>query len=62
MQDLAVKGLQGGVLTTNEARARLNLPPVTGGDDIMASLNYTPLNNLVTYQDKQKGSAPNEPR
>ena len=62
MQELAVKGLQGGVLTTNEARARLNLPPVTGGDDIMASLNYTPLSNLVTYQDKQKGSAPNEPR
>ena len=62
MQELAVKGLQGGVLTTNEARARLNLSPITGGDEIMASLNYTPLSNLVTYQDKQKGSTSNESR
>jgi hypothetical protein len=25
-------------------------------------LNFTPLNNLVTYQDKQKGNMPNEQR
>lgn len=62
MQELAIKGIQGGVYTVNEARAKLNLPRIEGGDDILASLNFTPLNNLVTYQDKQKGSTPNESR
>lgn len=62
MQELAIKGIQGGVYTINEARAKLNLPRIEGGDDILASLNFTPLNNLVTYQDKQKGNMPNEQR
>jgi hypothetical protein len=62
MQELAIKGIQGGVYTVNEARAKLNLPRIEGGDDILASLNFTPLNNLVTYQDKQKGNMPNEQR
>ncbi|MDC8311347.1 phage portal protein, partial [Lacticaseibacillus rhamnosus] len=63
MQELAVKGLQGGVLTTNEARAKLNLPPITGGDEIMASLNYTPLSNLTNYQNTRQRSDPeNESR
>jgi HK97 family phage portal protein len=58
MQKLAIDGLQGGLLTTNEARDKLNLPPIAGGDEIMASLNYTPLSNLVAYQDAKKGSTP----
>lgn len=58
MQKLAVTGLQGGVYTTNEARAKLGLPPVDGGDAVMASLNYTPLDNIRQYQNKTQGSEP----
>jgi HK97 family phage portal protein len=58
MQKLAVTGLQGGVYTTNEARAKLGLPPVNGGDAVMASLNYTPLDNIRQYQNKTQGSEP----
>jgi HK97 family phage portal protein len=59
-QDMAIKGLQGSVRTTNEARDLIGLPPVTGGDSIMASLNYTPLDNLAAYQNKDLGSEPSE--
>ncbi|MDA5388776.1 phage portal protein [Loigolactobacillus backii] len=61
-QSLAVKGIQGGILTINEAREKLGLNSVTGGDEIMASLNYTPLSNLVVYQDfkENKGAVTDE--
>lgn len=50
MLKLAAEGLQGGIYTTNEAREKLGLPPVDGGNEVMASLNYTPLSNLANYQ------------
>jgi HK97 family phage portal protein len=58
MQKLAVTGLQGGVLTTNEARKKMGLPKVANGDVPMASLNYTPLDNIYKYQNKLEGSEP----
>jgi HK97 family phage portal protein len=60
MQKLAVTGLQGGVLTTNEARAKMGLPKVKNGDVPMASLNYTPLDNIYRYQNKLEGSEPTD--
>lgn len=43
MQQLAIGGLQGGVYTINEARQKLGLPAVSGGDTLIQSLNYTTL-------------------
>lgn len=49
-----ITAVNNGILTINEARGKLNLEPVKDGDTILASLNYTPLNNLENYQ-KNKG-------
>jgi HK97 family phage portal protein len=57
MQDLAIKGLQGGVRTVNEAREQIGLPPIDGGDILLISLNYTPLDNLRNYQNKGADTA-----
>jgi len=48
------KGVQGSLLTVNEARTKLGLPPIENGDKMLVSLNYTTLNGLEQYQaDKQ---------
>ncbi|UUV97982.1 phage portal protein [Vagococcus luciliae] len=45
-----IKAVQGSLLTINEARKRLGLPEQEGGDRLLASLNYTYLDNLEKYQ------------
>lgn len=49
----AIKGIQGGVLTINEAREKMNLPPVDGGNTLLVSLNYVHLDNMDTYQNSK---------
>jgi len=49
----AIKGIQGGVLTINEAREKMNLPPVDGGNNLLVSLNYTHLDNMDAYQNSK---------
>lgn len=48
-----VKSVQGSIMTVNEARKKLKLPAVNGGDRLLASLNYTHLDNLEKYQFKE---------
>ncbi|WDF82066.1 phage portal protein [Lacticaseibacillus pabuli] len=59
MQDNAIKGLQAGLLTVNEARDKVGLPPVAGGDTIMTTNTYAPLTQLETTN-SQNGSEPLE--
>lgn len=40
------KAVGGPVMTINEARKKENLPPVMGGDELIAPLNMTPLEKL----------------
>lgn len=49
----AIKAVQGGVLTINEARKKLNLPDVDGGDQLLVSLNYVHLDNMDNYQNSK---------
>lgn len=49
----AIKEVQGGILTINEARKKMNLPSVKGGDNILISLNYAHLDNLDNYQNNK---------
>ncbi|ELP8596460.1 phage portal protein [Listeria monocytogenes] len=42
--------VQGTLLTPNEGRARFGAPPVEGGNELLASLNYTELSGLKEYQ------------
>lgn len=53
-QEIVIKGIQGSLYSVNEGRKKLKLPPVEGGDQILASLNYTPLDNLLDYQLKNQ--------
>lgn len=50
-----LKQVQGSMLTINEGRAKLGLPPVDGGDRLLASLNYTYLDGLEQYQFREQG-------
>jgi len=51
------KGIQSSILTVNEARTKLGLPPIENGDKMLVSLNYTTLNGLEQYQaDKQNNN------
>lgn len=53
--------VKGSLLTINEGRSKLGLPPVDGGDRLLASLNYTYIDTLEKYQmERQKGVAPVE--
>ncbi|EIX0278482.1 phage portal protein [Listeria monocytogenes] len=42
--------VQGSLLTPNEGRARFGDAPQSGGDELLASLNYTQLSGLAEYQ------------
>ena len=58
-----IKAVQGGILTINEGRKKMNLPAVDGGDDLLVSLNYIHLNNMDNYQnnkDKKGENSVNE--
>ena len=44
--DVATKGIIGGVFKPNEARAKFNLPPVDGGDQVYLQKQNWPLNIL----------------
>lgn len=55
-----LKQVQGSLLTINEGRSKLGLPPKEGGDRLLASLNYTYLDSLEKYQLDTKGEQPIE--
>lgn len=44
--EILSKSVQGSLMTVNEARKRLGLPPVADGDVLLTSLNYTLISNL----------------
>jgi HK97 family phage portal protein len=46
MQELAVNGLKGSIYTINEARAKMGLPPVSGGDRIIITKGTTTLDMI----------------
>ncbi|MGY3748489.1 phage portal protein [Vagococcus acidifermentans] len=46
--------VRGSLLTINEGRAKLGLPPQEGGDRLLASLNYTYLDSLESYQFREQ--------
>lgn len=54
--DNAIKAVQGSLLTINEGREKMNLPPVDGGDNLLISLNYAHLDNLDNYQNNKGDS------
>jgi HK97 family phage portal protein len=49
-----LKQVSGSLLTINEGRSKLGLPPQDGGDRLIASLNYTYLDTLEKYQQTQE--------
>ncbi|MGX4764246.1 phage portal protein [Holzapfeliella sp. JNUCC 72] len=56
----SIQGVQGSIYTINEARQKVNLEPVEGGDKLLASLNYTSLDNLQNYQNSKNTEGSNE--
>lgn len=46
--------VKGSLITINEGRGKLGLPPMDGGDRLLASLNYTYLDSLEKYQFRDK--------
>ena len=53
--------VKGSLLTINEGRSKMGLPPMNGGDRLLASLNFTYLDTLEKYQLKeQEGVTPIE--
>lgn len=53
--------VKGSLLTINEGRSKMGLPPMDGGDRLLASLNFTYLDILEKYQlKKQEGVTPVE--
>lgn len=55
-----IKAVQGGVLTINEGRKKMNLPAVDGGDSLLVSLNYVHLDNMDNYQNNKGENSVNE--
>lgn len=49
--------VSGSLLTINEGRSKLGLPPQDGGDRLIASLNYTYLDTLEKYQQTEGAQA-----
>lgn len=52
--ETTIKAVQGSLLTVNEGRRKLGLPDMAGGDRLLASLNYTYLDNLEKYQNSRR--------
>jgi phage portal protein BeeE len=53
------KMVGGPIMTPNEGRAREGLPPVPGGDDLIAQSNMMPLDRLGDATSRAKLPAPN---
>ncbi|WP_125708063.1 phage portal protein [Companilactobacillus zhongbaensis] len=51
----AIQAVQGGLITINEARRKMNLSPLDGGDQLLVSLNYVHLDNMDNYQNNKDG-------
>lgn len=45
-QDLAIKGVQAGLLTVNEGRKKIGLAPVDNGDSLLMNVDYIPLEDM----------------
>ena len=54
LMETLTKGVSGSILKTNEARRRLNLVPVAGGDEIMRQQQDFPISQLATRTDLAK--------
>lgn len=50
-----LKAVQGSLMTINEGREKIGLSAIDNGDRMLASLNYTYLDNLEKYQNTNKG-------
>lgn len=46
--------VQAGVMTPNEARERINLPPIQGGDQVYMQINMTTLNGIGQENGRQE--------
>lgn len=53
--ELLTKSVQGSMMTINEARKRLGLQPVDGGDTLIVSLNYAQINNFLKGEADEEG-------
>ena len=52
--DAVTKAVLGSVMTQNEGRARINLPPVEGGDSFLIPKNTVPVGADDSVEDRQK--------
>jgi len=55
------KGVQGGIITPNEARSKENLPPMTGGNEIFLQKQMASISVLKLLQEKELEPEP-EPK
>lgn len=53
-------GIEKGIMKRNEARAKENLPPVEGGDEIFVPLNTAPLSKVMSGEIAPKEQAPGD--
>jgi HK97 family phage portal protein len=51
--EIAIKGITGSLLTINEARAKIKLPPIENGDKLLQSLNFKEVDENL--KDTKKG-------
>jgi HK97 family phage portal protein len=56
-----VDGVKGGILTRNEARARLNQQPKEGGDELMAQQQDYTLPDLAALRERERVAAVQQP-
>ena len=54
--DLVARMIPVGVFTINEARAKLNLSPIEGGDELLTMVNMQPLKTAL----ESAGANPNQ--
>lgn len=54
------QGVQNGITTRNEVRARENLPPVSGGDVLTAQTNLVPIDMLGKVMSRGPANLPND--
>lgn len=59
LMETLTKGVSGSILKTNDARRRLNLSPVAGGDEIMRQQQDFPISQLATRTDLAKPAQQN---
>ncbi|MCG3197095.1 MAG: hypothetical protein GHCLOJNM_01579 [bacterium] len=55
------RSVTGGLMRVNEARRKLNLPPVEGGDELLVPLNTVPLSRLTAiYEGAREDDGPED--